>query len=161
MGNETRTDKNYNIGRKYLRRKKREQGYPPIEAGGDREGQGPLSGGCLVVGWRRPDHLFPELCNKARSIRQSVQSHRLSPGDQPDLGLIEDDIRRDREQCGGPEIDLFRHCTTPSQGAAVLNADAGFPTGVAIRLDEEGILPKRGRRWIHTTVKGILARNAA
>jgi site-specific DNA recombinase len=33
--------------------------------------------------------------------------------------------------------------------------------GIATRLDGEGILPKRGRRWIHTTVKGILARNAA
>jgi len=31
----------------------------------------------------------------------------------------------------------------------------------AVRLDEEGIRPKRGKRWIHTTVKTILARNAA
>jgi DNA invertase Pin-like site-specific DNA recombinase len=33
--------------------------------------------------------------------------------------------------------------------------------GIGVRLDEEGIRPKRGRRWIHTTVKTILARNAA
>ncbi len=33
--------------------------------------------------------------------------------------------------------------------------------GIAARLDSEGILPKRGRRWIHTTVKSILMRDAA
>ena len=33
--------------------------------------------------------------------------------------------------------------------------------GIATGLDGEGILPKRGRRWIHTTVKSILMRNAA
>jgi DNA invertase Pin-like site-specific DNA recombinase len=33
--------------------------------------------------------------------------------------------------------------------------------GIARRLDSEGILPKRGTRWNHTTVKSILARNAA
>jgi DNA invertase Pin-like site-specific DNA recombinase len=33
--------------------------------------------------------------------------------------------------------------------------------GIAARLNGEGIQPKRARRWIHTTVKGILARNAA
>jgi len=33
--------------------------------------------------------------------------------------------------------------------------------GIGVRLDEEGIRPKRGRRWIHTTVKSILARSAA
>src|SRR6516164_4929825 len=33
--------------------------------------------------------------------------------------------------------------------------------GIAVRLDSEGTLPKRGKRWIHTTVKSILARNAA
>jgi len=32
---------------------------------------------------------------------------------------------------------------------------------IGVRLDEEGIRPKRGKRWIHTTVKSILARNAA
>ena len=32
--------------------------------------------------------------------------------------------------------------------------------GIAV-LDEEGIRPKRGKGWIHTTVKTILARNAA
>jgi DNA invertase Pin-like site-specific DNA recombinase len=30
--------------------------------------------------------------------------------------------------------------------------------GIAVRLDAEGIRPKRGRRWIHTTVKNILMR---
>ena len=33
--------------------------------------------------------------------------------------------------------------------------------GIGVRLNEEGIRPKRGRRWIHTTVKSILMRNAA
>ena len=33
--------------------------------------------------------------------------------------------------------------------------------GIAVRLDDEGIRPKRGKRWIHTTVKSILMRNAA
>jgi DNA invertase Pin-like site-specific DNA recombinase len=33
--------------------------------------------------------------------------------------------------------------------------------GIAVRLDHEGIRPKRGKRWIHTTVKSILARNAS
>jgi DNA invertase Pin-like site-specific DNA recombinase len=32
---------------------------------------------------------------------------------------------------------------------------------IGVRLDTEGILPKRGRRWIHTTVKSILSRDAA
>ena len=32
--------------------------------------------------------------------------------------------------------------------------------GIGVRLDEEGIRPKRGKRWIHTTVKSILARAA-
>jgi hypothetical protein len=32
---------------------------------------------------------------------------------------------------------------------------------IATRLDAEGIRPKLGRRWIHTTVKSILTRNAA
>jgi hypothetical protein len=27
--------------------------------------------------------------------------------------------------------------------------------GIAVRLDGEGIKPKRGKRWIDTTVKGI------
>ena len=32
--------------------------------------------------------------------------------------------------------------------------------GIATRLGQEGIRPKRGTRWIHTTIKGILERNA-
>ena len=32
--------------------------------------------------------------------------------------------------------------------------------GIATRLDRQGIPPKRGRRWVHTTVKSILLRNA-
>jgi DNA invertase Pin-like site-specific DNA recombinase len=42
-----------------------------------------------------------------------------------------------------------------------LRADGLSYRGIAVRLDREGILPKRGKRWIHTTVKSILARNAA
>jgi DNA invertase Pin-like site-specific DNA recombinase len=34
-------------------------------------------------------------------------------------------------------------------------------SGIATRLDREGIPPKRGRRWAHTTVKSILLREAA
>jgi len=30
--------------------------------------------------------------------------------------------------------------------------------GIATRLEGEGILPKRGKRWVHTTVKNILMR---
>src|SRR5215468_12379768 len=32
--------------------------------------------------------------------------------------------------------------------------------GIATRLEHEGIRPKRGRRWAHTTVKSVLTRNA-
>src|SRR6516162_5021494 len=32
--------------------------------------------------------------------------------------------------------------------------------GIATRLDRQRIPPKRGRRWVHTTVKSILLRNA-
>jgi site-specific DNA recombinase len=32
--------------------------------------------------------------------------------------------------------------------------------GIATRLDAEGVRPKRGKRWMHTTVKAILLRNA-
>lgn len=40
-----------------------------------------------------------------------------------------------------------------------LRADGLSYRGIAARLDGEGILPKRGRRWIHTAVKSILTRN--
>jgi DNA invertase Pin-like site-specific DNA recombinase len=33
--------------------------------------------------------------------------------------------------------------------------------GIARRLDREGIRPKRGQRWAHTTVKSVLLRNTA
>jgi DNA invertase Pin-like site-specific DNA recombinase len=33
--------------------------------------------------------------------------------------------------------------------------------GIARRLDGERIRPKRGRRWVHTTVKSVLTRNAS
>jgi hypothetical protein len=42
-----------------------------------------------------------------------------------------------------------------------MQADGMSYRGIAVRLDEEGIRPKRGKRWIHTTVKSILARNAS
>lgn len=41
-----------------------------------------------------------------------------------------------------------------------LRSDGLSYRGIAVRLDDEGILPKRGRRWIHTTVKSILTRDA-
>jgi DNA invertase Pin-like site-specific DNA recombinase len=43
----------------------------------------------------------------------------------------------------------------------LLRAEGLSYRGIAVRLDNEGIRPKRGKRWIHTTVKTILARNAA
>jgi hypothetical protein len=42
-----------------------------------------------------------------------------------------------------------------------LRAEGLSYQGIAVRLDEEGIRPKRGKRWIHTTVKSILARSTA
>lgn len=42
-----------------------------------------------------------------------------------------------------------------------LQADGLSYRGIAVRLDNKGIRPKRGKRWIHTTVKSILARCAA
>jgi DNA invertase Pin-like site-specific DNA recombinase len=32
---------------------------------------------------------------------------------------------------------------------------------IAAQLDGQGIAPKRGERWVHTTIKGILTRKAA
>src|SRR6516165_1586157 len=42
-----------------------------------------------------------------------------------------------------------------------LRSDGMSFRGIASRLDREGIRPKRGKQWIHTTVKSILMRNAA
>jgi hypothetical protein len=42
-----------------------------------------------------------------------------------------------------------------------LRAEGRSFRGIAVCLHDEGFLPKRGRRWLHTTVKNILARNAA
>jgi DNA invertase Pin-like site-specific DNA recombinase len=42
-----------------------------------------------------------------------------------------------------------------------LRAEGRSFRGIAVYLDDKGILPKRGRRWLHTIVKNILARNAA
>ena len=43
----------------------------------------------------------------------------------------------------------------------MLQAEGMSYRAIAVGLDDEGIRPKRGKRWIHTTVKSILARNAA
>jgi DNA invertase Pin-like site-specific DNA recombinase len=40
-----------------------------------------------------------------------------------------------------------------------LRAEGMSFRGIASRLDSEGVLPKRGRRWDHTTIKSILKRN--
>jgi DNA invertase Pin-like site-specific DNA recombinase len=63
----------------------------------------------------------------------------------------------------GPDGHLVENAREQQIIARVrrLRAEGLSYRGIANRLDEEGILPKRGRRWIHTTVKGILARNAA
>src|SRR5262249_18943801 len=42
----------------------------------------------------------------------------------------------------------------------LLRAEGLSYRGIATRLNSETILPKRGRRWDHTTVKSILKRNA-
>jgi DNA invertase Pin-like site-specific DNA recombinase len=42
-----------------------------------------------------------------------------------------------------------------------LQAEGMSYRSIAVRLDDEGIRPKRCKRWIHTTVKSILTRNAA
>ncbi len=42
-----------------------------------------------------------------------------------------------------------------------LRAEGLSYRGIATRLDRDGIRPKRGTQWIHTTIKGILARNVA
>jgi DNA invertase Pin-like site-specific DNA recombinase len=41
-----------------------------------------------------------------------------------------------------------------------LHAEGLSYRGIATRLEAEGILPKRGRRWAHTTVKSILTRKS-
>jgi hypothetical protein len=46
-------------------------------------------------------------------------------------------------------------------GMQRLRAEGLSYRGTAVRLDNEGIRPKRSKRWIHTTVKNILSRNAA
>jgi hypothetical protein len=42
-----------------------------------------------------------------------------------------------------------------------LHADGSSYRGTATRLEAEGILPKRGRHWAHTTVKSILSRKTS
>ena len=42
-----------------------------------------------------------------------------------------------------------------------MQAEGIWFRGIAVKLDAEGIRPKRGKRWIHTTVKSILIRSAA
>ena len=42
-----------------------------------------------------------------------------------------------------------------------LRAEGLSYRGIAARLDGEDILPKRGRRWIRTSVKSILSRDTA
>jgi DNA invertase Pin-like site-specific DNA recombinase len=42
-----------------------------------------------------------------------------------------------------------------------LRAEGMSFRGIAVRLNDEGIPPKRGRRWIHTAVQSALARAAA
>src|SRR5262249_25921000 len=42
-----------------------------------------------------------------------------------------------------------------------LQSEGSSYRGIATRLEAEGILPKRGRRWAHTTVKSILTRKAS
>ena len=42
-----------------------------------------------------------------------------------------------------------------------LHAEGLSYRGIATRLEAEGIPPKRGRRWVHTTVKNILMRTVS
>src|SRR5262249_56319267 len=63
----------------------------------------------------------------------------------------------------GPDGHLVENAREQKIIALVrrLRAEGLSYRGIATQLDEEGILPKRGRRWIHTTVKSILTRDAA
>jgi hypothetical protein len=63
----------------------------------------------------------------------------------------------------GPEGHLVANASEQMIIAQMrrLRADGLSCRGIAARLDSEGILPKRGRRWLHTTVKSILTRDAA
>jgi hypothetical protein len=42
-----------------------------------------------------------------------------------------------------------------------LHADGSSYRGIATRLETEGIRPKRGRHWAHTTIKSILTRKTS
>ena len=42
-----------------------------------------------------------------------------------------------------------------------LHTDGSSYRGIATRLEADGILPKRGKRWAHTTVKSILTRKTS
>jgi DNA invertase Pin-like site-specific DNA recombinase len=63
----------------------------------------------------------------------------------------------------GPGKHLVENASEQNIIARMRRMRAEGPSyrGIAVRLDSEGIRPERGKRWVHTTVKTILLRNAA
>ena len=80
-----------------------------------------------------------------RSRGERISGHAPFGWDFGSGGLL---VKNPREQNGIARMRQFQ-------------AEGLSYRGIARRLDSEGILPKRGRRWIHTTVKSILIRNGA
>ena len=79
-----------------------------------------------------------------RSRGERISGHAPFGWDFGSGGLL---VKNPREQNGIARMRQFQ-------------AEGLSYRGIARRLDSEGILPKRGRRWVHTTVKSILMRKA-
>jgi DNA invertase Pin-like site-specific DNA recombinase len=91
--------------------------------------------------------MIRERTRSAMNVKRS-RGERIS-GHAPygsDFGTDGHLVENDREQ---QIITLMRQ----------FRADGMSFRGIASRLDREGIAPKRGRRWDHTTIKSILKRN--
>ena len=91
--------------------------------------------------------MIRERTRSAMSVKRSrgerISGHAPFGWDFGSGGLL---VKNPREQNGIARMRQFQ-------------AEGLSYRGIARRLDSEGILPKRGRRWIHTTVKSILMRN--
>jgi DNA invertase Pin-like site-specific DNA recombinase len=81
--------------------------------------------------------------NVKRSRGERISGHAPYGSDFGANGRL---VTNDREQ---QIITLMRR----------FRADGMSYRGIASRLDSEGVLPKRGRRWDHTTIRSILKRN--
>jgi DNA invertase Pin-like site-specific DNA recombinase len=91
--------------------------------------------------------MIPERTRSAMSVKRSrgerISGHAPFGWDFGARGLLVEDA------CEQKIIARIRQ----------LHAEGSSYRGIATRLNSEGILPKRGRRWGHTTVKSILKRN--